>query len=157
MKPLLPSPQRVGQWALEEGQTIWQQAAGRSDWRVFAVQAPLTVFVRATQCKVAIRFHDLDQVEIHTHFYNAFGLRFVAQQDEAGVYFVLMRRRFWGWIASAECLLKIPAYANLALHLSQGEVQFQAVNGQLNLPPIVTANPNGPFYDESLGATIVLK
>lgn len=157
MKSLIPTPQKLSRRVMSEGQARLGEAAGRSDLRVFPVQDPLTVFVRATQCRVAVRFHPLDQVEIHARFYNAFGLRFVAEQDDAGVYIVVKRRRLVGWIASAEFLLYVPPYANLALHLTQGHLHLQDVNGMVRLPPITPTNPNEQFYAGPLGAKIVLK
>lgn len=128
--------------------TIWEDskrrivASGtRSHLRVFKVEAPVTVFVRGTKCKVTVQYHDLEQVELHVHLYNAFGLKFVTEQDEAGVYIVAKRRRFLGWISRAEFVLRVPAYANLAFNVTPGTVQLNEVTGVVHISPLTRPIP----------------
>lgn len=128
--------------------TVWEAnkqriaARGtRSHLRVFKVDAPVTIFVRGTKCKVTVQYHELEQVELHAHLYNAFGLQFVTEQDDAGVYIVAKRRRFLGWISRAEFVLRVPAYANLAFNVTPGTVQLEQVTGVVNISPLTRPIP----------------
>ncbi len=128
--------------------TVWEAnkrriaaRGNRSHLRVFKVDAPVTIFVRATKCKVTVQYHELEQVELHAHLYNAFGLQFVTEQDDAGVYIVAKRRRFLGWISRAEFVLRVPAYANLAFNVTPGTVQLEHVNGVVNISPLTRPIP----------------
>lgn len=108
----------------------------RFELRVFKVEAPVTVFIRGTRCRVHVHYHDLDQVELHTKLYNAFGLLFVTEQDDAGVYVVIKRRRFLGWISRAEFLIKVPRYAHLAFNLTPGTILLEEIQGIAEISPI---------------------
>ncbi|MBZ0308479.1 MAG: hypothetical protein K8I82_20605, partial [Anaerolineae bacterium] len=128
--------------------TVWEEnkrriaaSGNRSHLRVFKVDAPVTIFVRGTKCKVTVQYHELEQVELHAHLYNAFGLQFVTEQDDAGVYIVAKRRRFLGWISRAEFVLRVPAYANLAFNVTPGTVQLEQVTGVVNISPLTRPIP----------------
>lgn len=128
--------------------TLWENskrriaATGfRAHLRVFKVEAPVTVFVRGTKCKVMVQYHEMEQVELHAHLYNAFGLKFVTEQDDAGVYIVAKRRRFLGWISRAEFVLRVPHYANLAFNVTPGTVQLNDVAGVVNISPLTRPIP----------------
>lgn len=128
--------------ALDAGRARLTETIDRYALRVFAVQKPTTIFIRGTRCHVTVRYHDLDQVEIHARLYNAFGLLFVAEQDEAGVYLIVRRRRLLGLISRAEFLLKVPRYANLTFNLTPGTIRLDEINGILELPPLLERIPN---------------
>jgi hypothetical protein len=113
----------------------------RSHLRVFAVTQPVTIFIRGTRCQVNVRYHDLDQVELHAQLYNAFGLRFVTEQDNAGVYVVVKRRRLLGLISRAEFLLVVPRYANLTFNLTPGTIRLDEISGVVELPPLLERIP----------------
>lgn len=123
-------------WAIDEGRQRLTEATGKTHLRVFSVQNPITVFIRATRCQVAIQYHQLEQVEIHAKLYNAFGLKFVTEQDEAGVYIIVKRRRLLGLVSQTEFLLKVPSYANLAFNLQKGALKVERINGIIELPPL---------------------
>lgn len=117
----------------------WQRLermSTRDHLRVFAVQAPTTIFIRGTRCRVRIEYHSLPQVEIHARLLRAFGLRFVTAQDEAGVYVIVKRRRLLGWFSRAEFTVKVPDYANLAFNLKAGTILLDGVEGIIEIPPI---------------------
>lgn len=114
--------------------------------RVFAVAKPTTVFVRGSKCRIKVHYHDLNQVEIHANLFYAFGLRFVTEQDDAGVYIVIKRRRLLGMFSKAEFVLNVPRYANLALSLTPGSVHFEDVSGILEIPPVKDEVP--PTFEQ---------
>lgn len=142
MKALRPSTRQLSQQVLEASRQEWQSRTARTHLRVFKVAAPVTVFLRGTKCHVSIQHHDLEQVEIHARLYHAFGLQFVTEQDEAGVYIVVKRRRFWGWLARADCILKVPYYAHLAFNLTQGRLTVENINSILEIPPARATLPS---------------
>jgi hypothetical protein len=95
----------------------------------------VTVFVRAGHCQVTVHYHDLDQVELHASLYASFGMRLVVEQDEAGVYVVVRRRRLLGIFSRSEFTVTVPYYCHLAFNLTPGTVRLQHLNGTLEIPP----------------------
>ncbi len=134
-----PSKNEITLW--EDGKQRLVASSSQSHLRVFKVEAPVTVFVRGTKCKVTVQYHEVEQVELHAHLVWAFGLKFVTEQDEAGVYIVAKRRRFWGWISRAEFVLRVPAYANLAFSVTPGTVNLENVTGVVNISPLTRPIP----------------
>ncbi|MFP4322575.1 MAG: hypothetical protein ACLFTK_08990 [Anaerolineales bacterium] len=132
----------VAQQALEEGRQRFNASLFRSHVHVFKIQDPNTVFIRASRCRIIVAYHPLDQVELHAHLYNAFGLQFVTEQDADGVYIVALRRRLVGRFSRAEFMLRVPRYANLIFNLSPGAVLLDEFQGRLTLPPL-PAETNG--------------
>lgn len=129
------------QKSLKTSQRWLNKRTQRDDLRVFPTYEPITIFVSGTRCNIAIQYHALDQAEVHARFYNAFGLRFITAQDEAGIYIVLKRRRFWGLISRADVVLKVPSYANLSFDLKRGAVRLDDINGLINVPPLPRETP----------------
>lgn len=131
--------QWAGQRAVEtatEGHKRIQLVGMRSHTHVFPVSEPVTVFVRGSRCRVAIQYHELDQVELHAQFYYAFGLQFVVEQDDAGIYVVAKRRRILGAFSRAEFILRVPQYTHLALQLTPGHIRLDEVDGIVEFPPL---------------------
>jgi len=126
---------------LEAGRRGMGTSTQRAHLRVFKVSDPVTIFIRGGRCQVKIRYHDLDQVEIYARLYNAFGVRFVTEQDDAGVYIVVKRRRLLGLISRADFLVMVPRYAHLAFNLTPGAVRVEEFNGILEILPRKEAAP----------------
>jgi hypothetical protein len=127
--------QRIKRWTM------------RHHLRVFKVEAPLTVFVRGTDCYATIRYHDLDQVELHARLYHAFGLQFVTDQDVNGVYIVVKRRPFLGSLSRAEFWLNVPHYTHVALNFTPGGVRLERFHGLAEIPP-PQSTPIPPSFDQ---------
>jgi hypothetical protein len=104
--------------------------------RVFPVQPPVTLFVRASNCQVTVQYHALDQVELRASLYAGFGMRLAVEQDEAGVYVVARRRRLLGLFSRSEFTVTVPYYAHLAFNLTPGIVRLPNINGTLAIPPL---------------------
>lgn len=119
-------------------ETQLDKLINRRHLRVFPVQDPVTLFVRGSQCKVIVGYHDLDHVEIYASLYAAFGMRLVIEQDEAGVYVVVRRRRLLGMLSRSEVTIRVPNYCRLAFNLTPGDVQLQQLHGTLEIPPFAT-------------------
>ncbi len=109
-------------------------AAARSFVQRFDVQLPTTVYVRASQCDVAVYRQPGNQVELSANLRASFGWEFVAEHDDAGVYVVARRKPVVGAISSAKMTLIVPPEANLVFHLTPGTVHLADVDGKLSVP-----------------------
>lgn len=107
----------------------------RRHLRVFPVSDPATLYVRGSQCRVVVHYHEYDHVEIHASLYAAFGMRLIVEQDDAGVYVVVKRRRILGLLSRSEVQIHVPDYCHLAFNLTPGHVEVQQLNGILEIPP----------------------
>ncbi|NDJ84788.1 MAG: hypothetical protein GYB66_02775 [Chloroflexi bacterium] len=105
--------------------------------RVFPVfNQTTTVYVRGSNCRVAVLYHELNQVELYASFYAAFGLKLIVDQDEAGIYIVAQRRRLLGLFSRSEVTIRVPFYCHLVFSLTPGTVRVEELNGHLEIPPI---------------------
>ena len=127
----LPNPQK--------NETFLSRLQFRHDLRVFPVSDPTTMYIRGSQCRVAVQYHDYDHVEIYTNLYAAFGVRLIVEQDEAGVYVIVKRRRLLGLFSRSEVRIHVPHYCNLAFSLTPGDIELQQINGVLEIPPFEKA------------------
>lgn len=135
------TPTDLTEQLLEAGKRGVGTSTQRAHLRVFKVADPVTVFIRGSRCQVKVRYHDLDQVEIYARLYNAFGVQFATEQDDAGVYIVVKRRRLLGAISRADFLVMVPRYAHLAVNLTPGTVRVEEVDGILEILPRKEAAP----------------
>jgi hypothetical protein len=106
----------------------------RSHTQVFNVAPPVTVYVRASHCRVTVRQHRAPKVMLEANLYRAFGVDLTAEQDGAGVYIIARRKAVVGTVARLDFTLTVPAGSHLALNLTPGEVIFDHVNGMIELP-----------------------
>jgi hypothetical protein len=102
--------------------------------QVFNVQAPITVYVRASYSDVTLRKRPGNQVELLANLQASFGWEFVAEQDEAGVYIVARRKPVVGALSQASFTLFVPPEANLVFHLTPGSVHLYDIEGKISLP-----------------------
>ena len=102
--------------------------------QVFNVQPPITVYVRASHCRVGVRRDPAPKVTLQAEMYRAFGLEFATEQDEAGVYIVARRKPVVGKLSRAEFSGTVPPDTRLAFHLTPGDVVLQDIDGMIELP-----------------------
>lgn len=102
--------------------------------QVFKVQSPLTVYVRASHCRVTVRRTPDSKVILETSTARTFGLELAAEQDEAGIYVIARRKNIVGQISRVEFTLTVPETCHLAFHLTPGDVLMQDIDGLLELP-----------------------
>lgn len=105
--------------------------------QVFKVTLPLTVYVRASHCRVSVRRAPEPKVILETSTARTFGLELAAEQDEAGIYIIARRKNIVGQISRVEFNLTVPDRCHLAFHLTPGDVVMQDIDGLLELPPHV--------------------
>ncbi len=99
----------------------------------FTVSLPTTVYVRASQCIVTVRYQPGNRVELSANLRASFGWELAADQDSAGVYIVAKRRPVVGKISTARFTLTVPPEANLVLHLTPGSVRLENIDGKLTI------------------------
>ncbi len=119
----------------------------RSHTQVFNVRSPITIYVRATNCRVSICRQPGTKVILHANMYRAFGLELASEQDEAGVYIVARQKRVVGKLSRADFTITAPPESHLVFHLTPGDVVLQDIDGMMELPPLgaLTAENNRKF------------
>ncbi|MBN2303030.1 MAG: hypothetical protein JXQ72_01045 [Anaerolineae bacterium] len=102
--------------------------------QVFNVKSPVTVYVRGSHCRVTVQRDDISQVILEATMARAFGLEFVTDQDDAGVYIVARRKPVTGKLARAEFTITAPHDSHLVFNLTPGDVILHHIDGMLELP-----------------------
>ena len=110
------------------------RSAPQTYTQVFAIKPPVTVYVRASHCRVMVRRDAAPKVILQSNVVRAFGLEFATEQDDAGVYIVVKRKPVVGQLSRADFSLTLPPDCDLALNLTPGEVVLQDVDGLIELP-----------------------
>jgi hypothetical protein len=101
----------------------------------FHVKSGASCYVHIGGGEVRIARENIGQIEIAAKFQAPFGWRVAAEQDDAGVYFVALRRAIVGGIAHANFLIRIPHDAYLTLKLEHTRLALEDVSGVFELPP----------------------
>ncbi len=125
---------RGGRSAVDSALSVVPKSTQRSHVQVFNVQPPITVYVRASHCRITVCHQLESKVVLEANLYRAFGVELTAEQDDAGVYIVAKRKAVVGRVTRIDLTLTVPADSHLALHLTPGDVIFEAVDGTLELP-----------------------
>src|SRR5579871_2650184 len=98
----------------------------------FHVGSGVTCYVHVADAEVTIARHAEPQVEIQSKLQAPFGWRVAAEQDEAGVYFVALRRAIVGSVASASFVVTVPQDAHLVLKLERARLSLDNVTGEIS-------------------------
>jgi hypothetical protein len=106
----------------------------RSLTQVFNVKPPITVYVRASHCRVTVRRAAAPRVTLEANLYRAFGVDLAAEQDDAGVYIVAKRKPVMGTVSRTDFTITVPSECHLAFRLTPGDVVFEDINGIMELP-----------------------
>jgi len=109
-------------------------ASSRALTQVFNVKPPITVYVRASHCRVTVRHTSAPKVILEANLHRSFGVELAADQDEAGVYIVAKRKPVVGAVSRTDFTITVPLECHLALHLTPGDVVFEDLDGILELP-----------------------
>lgn len=97
--------------------------------QVFNVTPPVTVYLRASHCRVTVRHTADPKVTLHASLQRSFGIEFATEQDAEGVYIIAHRKPVVGTVARADFTLDVPPETQLALHLTPGAIAFEGING----------------------------
>ena len=109
------------------------RAAAKQFSQHFVVGDPATVYVRGSGCDVDVYRGGTNRVELQASLTAAFGLDFVTEQDEAGVYIVVRRKPMLGTVSQARFTLIAPAAVHLVFHLTPGTVVLHNLDGELTV------------------------
>jgi hypothetical protein len=129
-----------------QAETVLSRLRHRRDLRVFPVVGPMTIYISGSQCGVAVIYHAQNHVELYTSLYAAFGVRVIVEQDEAGIYIVLRRRRLLGLFSRSEVTVKLPTYCHLAFNLTPGTIRIEQLHGTLEIPSLAEM-PHKPVVE----------
>lgn len=120
--------------ALGVATNVMPGTSERIHTQVFNVTPPVTVYLRASHCRVTVRPTDTPKVRLEANLQRTFGIEFSAEQDNAGVYIVVRRKPVVGSVSHIECTLDVPRDTHLALHLTPGDIVFEGIDGIAELP-----------------------
>ena len=101
----------------------------------FLVRPGSTCYVHVAGGEIRIARQPATLVEISAKLQAPFGWRIAAEQDEAGVYFVALRRAIVGALADASFLVTVPQDAHLTLKLDHTRLCLENVEGTFELSP----------------------
>ncbi|MBN1283861.1 MAG: hypothetical protein JXB47_00530 [Anaerolineae bacterium] len=100
----------------------------------FEVAGPTTVFVKATGCRVTVRRRAGGAVRLDANLYVSAGLDVATQQDAAGIYIVILRKRVLGAASRSRVQITLPPDCDLVADLEQGDLLFEDVSGRITVP-----------------------
>lgn len=124
------------------------RSAPQTSTHVFNVRLPVTVYLRASHCRVTVRRAEGCHVTVEASLQRAFGVELTTDQDDAGVYIVARRKLVTGTAAQIEFVLTVPPESHLALNLTPGAIVFEGVDGVVQLPTEKVLPP-----PDSMGST----
>lgn len=102
---------------------------------VFNVAGNPTCYVHVSGGEVCIARTTAPQIEIAANIQAPFAWRVVAEQDDAGVYLVALRRPVFGAMGGASFRISVPEHIHLVLRLERSRLSLEDVNGLIELPP----------------------
>lgn len=109
--------------------------ARSSQTYTFQVKSGANCYIHIGGGEVRIVRGNAAQIEIAAQLQAPFGWRVASEQDEAGVYFVALRRALIGGMANASFVLTIPHDTYVTLKLEHTRLALEDVNGVFELPP----------------------
>jgi hypothetical protein len=110
--------------------------ARRRQVAAYEVDGPITVYVRASHCRVTVQRIMEPRVQVECDLRQAFGWDWVTDRDDAGVYVVLKRKPLMGALSDADLTLLVPPDAYLVFNLTPGSVQLADFDGRVSVAPV---------------------
>lgn len=104
----------------------------------FNVGSRVTCYLHVAGGEVRVTRRDAPVIDVTAQLQAPFAWRIAAEQDEAGVYFVALRRPIVGAMAGASFAVAVPTDAHLTLQLERTRLTLEAVDGVIDLPPQIT-------------------
>lgn len=99
----------------------------------FEIAGPTTVFVKASGCRVTVRQSTGRVVWLTANLYVSAGLDVATQQDEAGIYIVILRKPVVGTVSRANVQITIPAGCDLVADLDRGDLLLQDLSRRITI------------------------
>ncbi|MBE2183078.1 MAG: hypothetical protein IAE89_06605 [Anaerolineae bacterium] len=101
----------------------------------FMAADSMTLYVHIAGGALHLHRTESNVIEISAALQAPFAWRIAAEQDDAGVYFVALRRAVIGGIASAAFTLSVPQSVHVILRLEQADFTLGNISGMLEIPP----------------------
>lgn len=101
----------------------------------YQVNGATTLYLQTEQAHVTLSRWTERRIEILMALQLSVGWRYAADQDEAGVYIVAMRRPVVGSLSRAEFNLLVPTDTHVIFKLKDCAMTLNAINGQIELMP----------------------
>lgn len=122
-------------WRITEAASTVRDIAQHTKTYHFAVNNPITFYLRAENAAVTIIRWDRPAIEVTVTFQGVFGWRIMTEQDEAGVYIATGRRPVVGGLSSAKFVIRVPNTTYLVLKLLDSDLILQGVDETVRLEP----------------------
>ncbi len=103
----------------------------------FDISGPTVVFVKAEGAQISVRRRPGSTVQLDARLYISAGLQVATQQDESGIYIVLLRKRLVGAVSRSNVRLSLPPECTLVADLVHGNLHLDDMSGQFTIPGIV--------------------
>jgi hypothetical protein len=122
-------------WKAVNAASVVTELARQSQTYHFAVNGPMTFYLRAEQATVRVIRWTQPRIEVEVQLQAAFGWRLATDQDEAGVYLVAKRRAVVGGLSRATFSIFAPHTTYLILKIEDGQIILEHVSGTFHVPP----------------------
>lgn len=100
----------------------------------YTVSAGTYLYLHVAQSEVRVTRHDLHEIAISALLQPPFAWRVAAEQDNAAVYFVAIRKTLLGIAASARFDITVPRHCHLILKLEDVRLTLESVSDTVDLP-----------------------
>jgi hypothetical protein len=101
---------------------------------VYPVNAAMTLYLQTEQAQVRVTRWTERRIEIGMVLQLSMGWRYAADQDEAGVYVVAVRRAVVGGLSRADFQIAAPPDVYLSFKLKDCALTLADVSGTIELP-----------------------
>lgn len=115
--------------------TALADIARRTQTYRFPAPTALMFYMHADAGDVRIKRHDSREIVVTAMLQAPFGWRVAAEQDEAGVYFVALRRKLAASVADAAFFVTVPDDAHTILRLDGANLTLENLHVTLSIPP----------------------
>jgi hypothetical protein len=92
------------------------------------------LYLHTSQSEARVIRHDLREIVITAHLQPPFAWRIASEQDEAGVYYVALRKMVVGVVASGRFDIAVPHDTHIILKLENVRLTLEAVSDNIDLP-----------------------
>lgn len=100
----------------------------------FGVSGAVTFFMHAAHADIRLIRHADPVIEVTAQLQAPFAWRVATDQDDAGVYFVAVRRPVVGAMAGASFAVTVPQNTHLVLKLDDCRLTLDRIGGTVEIP-----------------------
>jgi hypothetical protein len=107
----------------------------------FPAQGEHTFYLHADAGDVRIQRHTSAEIVITATLQVPVGWRIATDQDQAGVYFVALRRKLAASMAKATFFISVPQHVRTILRLEGANLTLESLHLTLEIPPGTSLHP----------------